>query len=437
MLKNLTEKFANLIKNFIDKKKLSDSDIDNIIKKVRKILLDSDVALSTTKYITLNIRNKLTKLEINRKISPGQLIAKMLHEELTEIMGGFDIPKFKFNLNELNIFLFIGLQGVGKTTSIIKLANWLKKKYNKKILLVSCDIYRAAAIQQLKFLSNKNNIDFFDEKSSDINKILKNALTYSKNNSYEFLLVDSAGRLHLDEEMIKELINIESILNPLYTFLVIDGIYGQDALNSSLKFLDKLNISGFIITKMDGDSKGGIILSLKHNTNKMIYFIGTGEKINDLEFFYPNRLSSRILGFGDIDSLIEEVNDKLESKENKVVNNFDLILFKEQINNLLKLGGIKKIIEKLPSGNLLNAKENNLDDKNFLTMIYLIDSMTLKERKYPNIINYSRKKRIAYGAGCSLQDVNKLIKFYEKVSKFSHKENSQFSFLNKFKNKKI
>lgn len=435
MFKNLTSKFTHLIRSFSDKYKLSESELDIIIKKIRKILLDSDISLNTVKYLILNIKNKLTTLEVSRKISPSQIIVKSIYDEFTDIMGGLNSPRFKFNINELNVILFTGLQGVGKTTSIAKFAHWLKKKYKKKVLLSSCDIYRPGAIEQLKFLANKNNIDFFDQNLLDITIILKTALNYAQVNSYDFLLVDSAGRLHLDENMMNELSFIDSILKPSYTFLILDSTYGQDAINSSSVFINKFKISGFIVTKMDSDTKGGIILSLTYNTKKPVYFIGTGENINDLDLFYPDRLASRILGMGDIDTLIDEVKEKLTIKDQLIEKSFDMNLFKEQINNLLKLGGFKKIVEKLPSYNFGEINESKLDNDFLKKMLSIIDSMTIKERKYPSILNFSRKKRLWKGSGCKLHDINKLIKYYEKFSKFLSKENYQSSISSKLKNK--
>ncbi|HIH2763407.1 MAG TPA: signal recognition particle protein [Candidatus Azoamicus sp.] len=433
MLKNLTSKFTNLIKNFIDKYKLTGTDLDNIIKKVRKILLDADVSLITVKYITSNIKSKLIGLEIDKKITPGQLIIKSIYEEFTNIMGGINFSKFKCDENNLNVILFVGLQGVGKTTNIAKFSYWLKKKYNKKILLISCDVHRAAAVEQLNTLAKLNNIDFLINNSDNVNNIIINSLDYAKLNGYDFLLVDSAGRLHLDESMTKELKNIVNLLKPSYIFLIIDGMYGQDALNSSFHFLNNLNISGFIVTKMDSDSKGGIILSLAYSTKKPIFFLGVGEKISDLEVFHPDRIASRLLGMGDLDTLLEEVKENFSIEKEKKIDYYDLNLFKEQINNLLKLGGLKKVIEKLPIHNISNIDSDKIDDENLKKMLNIINSMTLKEKKYPNIINHSRKRRISKGSGCSLQDINKLIKYYEKFTKFLNKEASNKSISKKIK----
>lgn len=437
MLKNLTSKFTSLIRNFVDKYKLTEFELETIIKKIRKILLDSDVSLDSVKYITSNVRSKFTGLEMSRKVSPGQLIIKTLYSEFIDIMGGLDPSKLKFDANNLNVILFVGLQGVGKTTTVSKCSNWLKKKYKKKILLVSCDIYRPAAIEQLKTLAEINNIDFFVNNFTCVDDILNNSLIYAKINSYDCLLVDSAGRLHLDDFMTKELKNINNILKPSYVFLVVDGMYGQDVVNSSLYFINNLNVSGFIITKMDSDTKGGIVLSLTYSTKKPIYFIGTGEHLNDFDIFYPNRIASRILGMGDIDTLLEEVKENLKDIEQPMsIENSNLNLFKEQITYLLKLGGFKKVIEKLPSHNIGEINNDKINDDVLKKMLIIIDSMTFKERKYPNIINHSRKKRISNGSGCTLQDVNKLIKYYEKFSKFLNKENRHMMTLNQFKNKK-
>lgn len=399
MLKSLTSKFTSLIRNFVDKYKITDSELESIIKKIRKILLDSDVSLNVVKHVTSNIKNKLVGLEISKKISPGQLVIKTLYDEFTNIMSNCESVKFKFNLNDLNIVMFVGLQGVGKTTNISKFASWVKKKYNKKILLVSCDVYRPAAIEQLKILSNINDIDFFINDIKNVDDILTKSMFYAKSNGYNFLLVDTAGRVHLDDVMTKEIKNINNILNPSYVFLIVDGMYGQDVVNSSLHFINNLNISGFIITKMDSDAKGGIVLSLVFSTNKPVYFIGTGENQNDFEVFYPNRIASRILGMGDLDTLLEDVKNNLNDIKKIEIDNLNLNLFKEQITNLLKIGGFKKVIEKLPLYNIGEVDDNKINDDILKKMLVIINSMTIKERSYPNIINHSRKKRILKGSG--------------------------------------
>lgn len=436
MLKNLTSKFTSLIRHFVDKYKLTESDLDSILKKIRKILLDSDVSLNVIKYLTLSVKTKLLGLEISKKKSPGDIVVKAMHEEFTNIMGGFDSYKLKFDLNNLNIILFVGLQGVGKTTNISKFAVWLKKMYKNKILLVSCDIHRPAAIEQLRMLSNISKTDFFINTFNSVNDILYNSLTYAKLNNYNFLLVDSAGRVHLDDVMNKELKNINNILKPSYVFLIVDSMYGQDSINSSLHFINNFDISGFIITKMDSDTRGGIVLSLTYSTKKPVYFIGTGENLNDFEIFHANRIASRILGMGDLDTLLEDVKENFKDIKTEKIDTFNLNIFREQISNLLKIGGFKKIIEKLPSYNIGEIDDNKINDTMLKKMLVIIDSMTIKERKYPSIINYSRKKRISIGSGCMVQDINKLIKYYEKFSKFLSKENYHMSAINKFKNKK-
>ena len=422
MLDDLTLKFTNLIKGFASKKRVSDSDLDNIIKKTRRFLLDADVALDTVKYLTSSIRNKLVGLEINKKISPGQLIIKTLYNDLVDIMSCKNFNTFKFDSNKLNVVLFVGLQGVGKTTTVAKFAYWLKR-YNKKVLLATCDIYRPAAMDQLNILAKKSNVDFFKNECINVTDIVNSCIFFSKSNNYDFLVIDSAGRTHIDDFMINEIKNINTILNPVYTFLVIDGIYGQDAVISSNIFIQNLYISGFIVTKMDSDTRGGVILSLTHNTGKPVYFLGIGEKINDLEFFYPDRIASRILGMGDIKTLLEEIEYNFDNNK-QVENNLEglnLNGLKIYLLQMLKLGGIKKIAEKIPlhSGEIINNK--NIDDVFFKKMLYLIDSMTFKEKKFPNIINHSRKKRIITGAGCSIQDINKMLKYYEKLIRFSDK----------------
>lgn len=432
MLENLTSKLGSIVNGFIGKYKLSDSNIKDVLKNFRKSLLDADVSWHVVKAIVNNVRTKLVDLEISRKISPGNILLKVVNEEFINLMGGNINDKFTlYKNNSLNVILLVGLQGVGKTTSVVKLAKWIEKKYKKKVSVVSCDIYRPAAIEQLKIFSDKSGVDcYVNYNITDTPvSIVKNALHFSSNNNYDFLIIDSAGRLHVDDFMMGEIREIYNISKPSDVFLVVDSMIGQDAIKSASVFCDNLNVSGFILTKMDGDSRGGVLLSLSYVTHKPIRFLGVGENVVDFEVFYPDRITSRILGMGDISSLIEDVNEKLENLESnsfvkKIYSNNDFSLedFKFQLKQMLSIGGMKSILDKMPGGQLFGSSiANKVDDKHFVKMIAIVNSMTVKERLFPNLINGSRKKRIALGSGTNIQDINKLLKQYGIMKKILQK----------------
>ena len=441
MLENLTSKLGRIISDTLTKYKLSDSNIKDILKKIRRSLLEADVSWDVVKCILNNIRSKLIGIEISRKISPGKMFLKIVNNEFINILGGSSL-NLKYGINKkhkLDTILMVGLQGVGKTTTVIKLAKWIKRKNNKSVLVVSCDIYRPAAFDQLKILADKAKIECFSnfDISDSINNIIKKALQFAHINKYDFLIIDSAGRLHIDELMMSEIKNIYDIVLPSEIFLIVDSMVGQNAVDSAAVFCNNLPISGFILTKMDSDSRGGVILSLSYVTKKPIRFIGIGEKLNDFELFNPSRLSSRILGMGDISGLLENINDKINNNSNDLKSSytkksFDLCSlddFKVYLEKLLKIGGLKYIMDKIPNGYKFN--ENTLDNKNIIDMISVINSMTRKEKKFPGIINGSRKKRIMNGSGTSMLIVNKLLKQYNKLKKIFNKDNKIFSFKDK------
>jgi len=432
MFENLISKLSTIVNSFVGKYKLSDSNIKDILKKFRKSLLDADVSWNVVKSIINNVRNKVIDLEISRQISPGNMVLKVINDEFMNIMNASSNKNFNLCKNTgLNIILLVGLQGVGKTTSVVKLAKWIEKKHKKKSAVVSCDIYRPAAIEQLKLFSDKASILCYNDYSTidTPSSIVKNAIYNANVNKCDFLIIDSAGRLHIDEFMMNEIKEIYDLSSPSDVFLVVDSMIGQDAVNSALTFCDKLNISGFILTKLDGDSRGGVLLSLSYVTSKPIRFLGIGETVSDFEIFYPERLISRILGMGDISSLVEEVNEKINESESKLFverilndDGFSLDDFKIQLKQMLNLGGIKNILDKVPGGHQYTTSiSNKIDDKYFSKMIAIINSMTLKERFFPNLINGSRKKRIALGSGTTIQCVNKLLKQYGTMKKMLQK----------------
>lgn len=446
MLENLTNRIGNILRIVSGKYKISDSDIKTLLKDFRKTLLDADVSWSVVKHITEGIRNKLLDIEITRKVSPKDIFVKIVIDEFLTILNLNSISNYDdlFNKKGFNTILFAGLHGVGKTTSLVKLANLIKYKNNKSVLVVSCDVYRPAAIDQLKILSSSVNIDcFLDFKLTDDPELIVNkAVNYARAKHYDFLIVDSAGRSHIDDIMMTDLVKIYNVCNPIFSFLVIDSIVGQDGVKSASVFCDRIDISGFFLTKMDSDAKGGVLLSLSFLTKKPIFFIGVGEKISDISYFYPDRIVSRILGFGDIHSLVEDINEKIKDdssinlKEDQVFCDFKLDDFKNQLIYIIKLGGFENLVEKIPGGYTIDKSLlDKFDNKFFLKMIAIINSMTVKERTFPSLINGSRKKRISSGAGVNVHDISKMLKYYDKMKKLFIKCGSNKSFLESLKNK--
>ena len=375
MLENLTSKIGSILGKISGKTRLNEYDIKNLLRDFRKTLLDSDVSWAVVKHLLENIREKLEKIEIVNKVSPNDLFIKIVVDEFLDILKNSRLDNcdklFKDNIG-LSTILFIGLQGVGKTTSLIKLANFIKYKCNKSVLVVSCDIYRPAALEQLLILSNKVNIDCFSDYISTDSPltIVEKAIKYSRLNNYDFLIIDSAGRSHIDNSMMQEIIDISAVSKPDYSFLVVDSMVGQDGIRSADVFCSNIKISGFFLTKMDGDSKGGVLLSLSFLIKKPIYFIGVGENIDDISYFYPDRIVSRILGFGDLSSLMEEINnnvgvDKNSSISKSSIINFGLDEFKTQLKYIIDLGGIEKLLDKIPGGYSLDKSLVNKFDNNF------------------------------------------------------------------------
>lgn len=430
MLDIITSKLGSILNKFSSKSRFNDDDIKSILRDFRKTLLDSDVAWVVTKHLIEKLRIKLNDLVINKKISTKDYFTKIVIDEFLEILTHSSVSNYEYLFNNFGLtsILFSGLNGVGKTTSLIKLANFIKHDRKKKVLVASIDIYRSAAIDQLSFLASKINVDFFSDFSLTDNPldISSKALSYARLNNYDFFLLDSAGRSQIDNFMMNELISVFNLIKPDFSFLVIDSIVGQDGINTSLDFCKKIDISGFFLTKMDSDSKGGILLSVSFLTKKPIYFIGNGEKYTDISYFYPDRIVSRILGLGDVNTLLEEFNKKIDvnslSSDDISFESFNLNDFKKQIRSLIDLGGISNFLDKIPGGYSIDKSViNKFDDKFFLKMIYIVDSMTVSEKKFPNLINGSRKRRIAMGSGVSIHDVSKMLKYYDKMKKMFSK----------------
>ncbi|WP_343153350.1 signal recognition particle protein [Buchnera aphidicola (Mindarus keteleerifoliae)] len=422
MFENLSKKLSFILNKIRSKGRLTKENITDALREIRKTLLEADVSLSVIKTFINSVLKKSIGQKININLTPGQEFIKIIKNELIEIMGKKN-DELNFSVQPPAIFFLVGLQGTGKTTTVGKLAKFIKKKYKKKILITSLDIYRPAAIQQLHTLSKEINVDFFftsiDEKPIDI---ARKSLEYAKKNFYEVLLIDTAGRLHIDKEMMNEIIQIKETISPIETLLVLDAMTGQEGMNISKTFNDLLSISGIIITKIDGDSRGGIALSARFSTKKPIKFIGTGEKLNDLQPFLPEKIAERILGMKNVISFIKNVEKKIIHSKKPLFNEniaknpkFDLNDFYNQIDKIQKIDGVKSFIKNFPNktnipnvGNIQEINENTL-----LKMKNIINSMTKKEKKTPNIIKGSRKKRIANGSGTSVQDINKLLKQFE------------------------
>lgn len=430
MFNNLTQRLSQSLQKIISKGRLTEENIKKTIREVRKALLEADVTLSVIKKFIENVKNKSIGNEINKSLTPGQEFIKIVKNELIFTMGEKN-NSLNLSIEPPAVILFIGLQGAGKTTSLAKLGKWIKDKHKKKILIVSTDIYRAAAIKQLQILSEQIKVDFFpSNKNQTPIEITAQAIEYAKLKLYDVLLIDTAGRLHIDKKMMNEIQEIQYLSKPIETLLTVDSMMGQDAINMAKIFNNDLSISGIILTKTDGDSRNGIALSIRYITKKPIKFIGTGEKITELEAFHPERMADRILGMNDMMSLIEDIEDKVDksqiqklTKKLKKGHDFNLNDFAMQIKQMKKIGGLNYFIDKLPKNNQLSNNIALLNtDKNTLNKAEaMISSMTSKERRNPIIIKGSRKRRIALGSGTQIQDVNKLLKNFDSIKRIMKK----------------
>ena len=401
--------------------KITEDNINEMTKEIRLALLEADVNYKVVKEFINNVKEKALGEEVKNSIKPGDLFVKIVKDELTDLLGGDSAP-----LNDKGdpaILLLVGLQGSGKTTSCGKLANYLRKKKAKKPLMVACDIYRPAAIDQLKQLGKELNIEVYTEGKNDPVEISKNAITYAKENNYDYVLIDTAGRLQIDENLMVELENIISEVKPQEVLLVIDSMMGQDAINVITGFNDKLNLTGVILTKLDGDTKGGVALSVRHLTNVPIKFIGNSEKLDGLDFFDPERMAGRILGMGDIISLVEQAEAVIDEKEAEKTakrmqaGKFDLEDFLATLKQIKKLGPLENLIKLIPGAKKMGLTNINIPPKQMAHIEAIILSMTKEERRNPSIIKASRKTRIAKGCGLSVQEVNKLLNQFENMKK--------------------
>ncbi|MDH5479751.1 MAG: signal recognition particle protein [Nitrosomonas sp.] len=424
MFDNLTGRLSGVIKTLRGEARLTESNIQKALREVRLALLEADVALPVIKDFIARVKEKAVGHEVMASLTPGQALVGVVHKELINIIGG---EKEDLNLATVPpaVILMAGLQGAGKTTSSGKLAKWLMEQKKKKVLLVSCDIYRPAAIQQLELLAEQTGADFFPvHDGQKPGEIASAALDYARKHHHDVLIVDTAGRLGIDEAMMQEISELERLLKPIETLFVVDAMQGQDAVNTAKAFSDALPLTGIILTKLDGDARGGAALSVKHVTGKPIKFAGIAEKLNGLEAFHPDRIASRILGMGDVLGLIEEAQrstDEHEAqklmKKVKSGKGFDLDDFKAQFQQMKNMGGMSAMMDKLPAQFSQAAQNVNIDEKVISRTEAIINSMTRQERAKPEILKASRKRRIAAGSGASVQEVNRLLSQFEQSKK--------------------
>lgn len=421
MFEGLGERLQNALSKIKGTGKITESNISDMMREIRLALLEADVNYTVVKEFTNNVKEKALGEEVQKSLKPGEVFVKIVKDELTELLGGE-----QKDLNLLGnpaILMLVGLQGSGKTTHIGKLANMLRKKHAKRPLLVACDVYRPAAIDQLKQIGKQLNIPVYDEGKKDPVEIAQNAIKYAKENKNDYVLIDTAGRLHIDEDLMDELENIQNKVKPQETLLVIDSMMGQDAINVIQGFNDKLPLTGVILTKLDGDTRGGVALSVRHLTNVPIKFIGISEKMDGLDTFDPERMAGRILGMGDIVSLVEKVQSEIDEKEAQKAakrmqnGKFDLEDFLSQMKQIKKLGPLENLIKLLPGARKMGLNDVKIDPKQMAHIEAIIQSMTPKERRNPDIIKASRKTRIAQGCGLSVQEVNKLLTQFEQMKK--------------------
>ena len=420
MFNSLTEKLNSAFHVLKGHGKITEINVAETLKEVRRALLDADVSFKIAKEFTQSVKEKSIGKNVLTDLRPGQLMVKIVKDELTELMGG---EHEGINLSENpSIILLSGLQGSGKTTFGGKLANYLKKKKGKNPVLVACDVYRPAAIDQLKLLGKQINVDVYTEDGNqDPVSISKNSLKYAKENKKNVVIIDTAGRLAIDDVLMNEIGNIKKATNPAEILFAVDSMTGQDAVNTAKAFNDVLNFNGVVLTKLDGDTRGGAALTIKSVVNKPIKFIGNGEKLDAIDIFYPERMADRILGMGDVVSLVERAQDVYDEKKARELskkiakNKFGFDDFLNQINQIKKMGNLKDTVSMIPG--MSQMKDVDIDNDSFKHIEALIQSMTPKERSNPKIIDHNRKKRIAKGAGREIQEINALLKQFEQMSK--------------------
>ena len=419
MFENLGERLQNAIDKIKGYGKITEENINDVVREIRLALLEADVNYKVVKEFVNNVKEKALGEEVAKSLKPGEVFVKILKDELVELLGG---EKKDLNLNgNPATLILVGLQGTGKTTMIGKLGLMLRKKYHKKPLLVACDVYRPAAIEQLKTIGRELNIEVYSEGKGNPVEISNNAIKYAKENNYDYVLIDTAGRLHIDSELMDELKNINENVRPNEILLVVDSMTGQDAINVIEGFNNALPLTGAILTKLDGDTRGGAALSIRHLTNVPIKFVGVSEKMDGIEEFYPERMATRILGMGDIMTMLEHAEEVIDQDEalrtakKMQKGNFDLEDFLSQLKQIKKLGPLENLLKMIPGANKMGLNNVKVDPKDMAHIEAIILSMTPQERRHPEILKASRKIRIAKGSGRSVEEVNRLLKQFDQM----------------------
>jgi len=429
MFASLSDRLNSTLRAISGKGRITEENIKDTLREVRMALLEADVALPVVKSFIDGVRDKSVGQEVSKSLNPGQAFLKIVNDQLVEAMGQAN-DALNLHTQPPAVILMAGLQGAGKTTTVAKLARYLKERENKKVLVVSADVYRPAAIKQLETLATEVGAIFFPSSSDQKpTKIAKAAIAEGKKQFADVVIVDTAGRLAIDEQMMAELKEVHKVAQPIETLFVVDAMTGQDAANTAKAFHDELDLTGVVLTKADGDARGGAALSIRHITGKPIKFLGMGEKTDALEPFHPDRIASQILGMGDVMSLIEDVERKVDKQKAEKLakkltkgHGFDLEDFKEQLQQMKNMGGLSSLMGKLPGmGNIPDAVKNQVNDKATVQMEAIINSMTIQERQFPRLIKGSRKKRIANGSGTTIQEVNKLLKQFTQMQKMMRK----------------
>lgn len=421
MFENLTDKFDRAFKVLKGQGQITEINVAETLKEVRRALLDADVNFKTAKEFANTVKEKALGRDVLTSVSPGQLLVKITQEELTELMGG-STAEINYQ-GSPGVILMSGLQGSGKTTFSGKLANYLKTKKGKKPLLVACDVYRPAAIDQLHVVGDSIGVEVFSNKEEkDPVKIAQGGIAHAKSNGFNVVIIDPAGRLAVDEKMMAEIGQIKSAINPSETLFVVDSMTGQDAVNTAKTFNERLDFDGVVLTKLDGDTRGGAALSIKSVVNKPIKFVGTGEKMDALDVFHPNRMADRILGMGDVVSLVERAQEQYDEEKARKLqkkiakNEFNFNDFVDQIQQIKKMGSVKDLMGMMPGmGKMM--KDVDIDDDAFKPLESMVSSMTPQEREQPDLLNASRRRRIAKGSGIDVNEVNKMIKQFEETRK--------------------
>ena len=421
MFEYMGDRLSNAIKNIKGMGRITEENISDAMREIRMALLEADVNYEVVKEFTKNVKEKALGLDVSKSLKPEEVFIKLVKDELVELLGGDYVPLVTEPAP--TIIMIVGLQGSGKTTTSGKIANLVRKKYKKNPLLVACDIYRPAAIDQLKELGKSLNVDVYEEGKKKPNEIIKNALAFAKENHNNYIIIDTAGRLQIDETLMDELVQIQSEFKPAEVLLVIDAMMGQDAINVINGFNDKLNLTGAILTKMDGNTKGGVALSVRHLTNVPIKFVGDSEKLDGLSEFYPERMAERILDMGDILSIAEKVENIVSEEDAKDMarkmrkGDYNLEDFLENMRQIKKLGPLENLLKMIPGARKMGLNDVSIDPKDMAHIEAIVLSMTPYERRHPEVLKMTRKQRIAKGSGRSVEEVNRLLNQFESMKK--------------------